>query len=420
MLTEIEFLVPTAWDANDPNAFVTWVPNEDIFYGFPLGESFITFAAYDNATNRVETNQYITIVDTTPPVITLVGNSTVTIPLNSFYTDAGATAFDIYHGNMTSDIIANSTVNMFVPGNYTITYDVADSSGNEAVTQNRTVTVLIEEADPPTFDSTPLPITEEATGKLTILEITTPIVSDNDDPNPIVTNNATSFIENGFPLGNTTLLWEVTDNDGLSNYANQLVTIVDTTPPVITLLGDSPITIPFQGSYSYPGATAFDIYDGNLTSSIVMRGYLNTSEPGNQILNYNVKDSSGNEAVTVYRSIIVLQDNGNLPGSDFGANSEVARGGGGGALSADFGKTPYALPTITLTNDSIMNIKLDSKYIEPGFTALDHRGTNLDNFVEIGGSVDTSKVGSYTLTYDVIDYTNQSAIQQTRTVNVVP
>jgi len=79
--------------------------------------------------------------DTTAPVITLVGSPTVTVILNSAYTDAGATATDNVDGNITSSITVSGTVNTNLKGTYTLTYSVKDAAGNTG-TATRTVKVV--------------------------------------------------------------------------------------------------------------------------------------------------------------------------------------------------------------------------------------------------------------------------------------
>jgi hypothetical protein len=81
--------------------------------------------------------------DTTPPAITLNGDSTVKVELGSTYSDAGATATDDVDGNLTDSIkIDKSAVNTAVLGSYTVTYNVSDSSGNTAAEVTRTVNVI--------------------------------------------------------------------------------------------------------------------------------------------------------------------------------------------------------------------------------------------------------------------------------------
>jgi len=82
-------------------------------------------------------------LDTTAPVITLLGDSsiTVTVDQNSVYTDAGATANDNKDGNISNNIVVNNPVDTATVGTYTVTYNVKDMSNNSATEVTRTVTV---------------------------------------------------------------------------------------------------------------------------------------------------------------------------------------------------------------------------------------------------------------------------------------
>ena len=84
--------------------------------------------------------------DTTPPVISLGGSSTVNHILNSSYTDAGATATDDEDGDVsvTSDY-SSTNPNKDLTGTYIITYTATDAAGNVA-TASRTVIVYNEAA----------------------------------------------------------------------------------------------------------------------------------------------------------------------------------------------------------------------------------------------------------------------------------
>ena len=82
----------------------------------------------------------ITVVDTTKPMISLLGNATIIHEGATGYTDEGATWTDTVDGNGT--ISANGFVDVMVPGNYTLTYDISDTSGNVADQINRNVTVV--------------------------------------------------------------------------------------------------------------------------------------------------------------------------------------------------------------------------------------------------------------------------------------
>ena len=79
--------------------------------------------------------------DTAPPTLTLLGAPSVTLTIDSPYTDAGATATDTTDGNLTSRIVVVNPVNTALIGTFTITYSVSDLSGNAATPVTRTVIV---------------------------------------------------------------------------------------------------------------------------------------------------------------------------------------------------------------------------------------------------------------------------------------
>ena len=116
-----------------------------------VGTFTLRFSAVTN--NGVESADLTLIVnpvDTTAPVITILGNNPETVLLNSIYTDAGATAWDNVDGNLTSQIITVNGVDTTIAGAYTVNYSVSDSAGNSA-TATRNVTVLPTSDNPPTI-----------------------------------------------------------------------------------------------------------------------------------------------------------------------------------------------------------------------------------------------------------------------------
>jgi peptidoglycan/xylan/chitin deacetylase (PgdA/CDA1 family) len=74
-------------------------------------------------------------------------------------------------------------------------------------------------------------------------------------------------------------------------------------------------------------------------------------------------------------------------------------------------------PIISLDGDNPMTIQVHNSYIEPGASVSDNFDTGL--VVDITGTVDTEVVGTYTVYYNATDSNGNSAIQVTRTVNVV-
>ena len=83
-----------------------------------------------------------TPADTTAPTIILSGSDPRIIEVGDAYTDAGATASDNIDGDITSSIVVTGLpINNTTVGNYTISYDVSDSAGNNAATVTRIVEV---------------------------------------------------------------------------------------------------------------------------------------------------------------------------------------------------------------------------------------------------------------------------------------
>jgi len=81
-----------------------------------------------------------TTTDTTPPVITVSGNTTETVVWGSSYVDAGATATD---NGLPVSVISNSDgVNTSVLGSYQVTYSATDAASNIA-SASRTVNVVL-------------------------------------------------------------------------------------------------------------------------------------------------------------------------------------------------------------------------------------------------------------------------------------
>ena len=98
-----------------------------------------------NNNNTAATQATVTLtnaVDATRPVITLLGSTPVNIVMGTPYTDAGATALDNIDGDITGSIVVGGdVVDINTVGTYTITYNVVDAAGNNAVQVTRTINV---------------------------------------------------------------------------------------------------------------------------------------------------------------------------------------------------------------------------------------------------------------------------------------
>jgi hypothetical protein len=157
----------------------------------------------------------------------------------------------------------------------------------------------------------------------------------------------------------------------------------DTTPPVITLLGDNPMHLTVGQPYTEPGATAVDETDGNITVTIT--GTVDTTVAGTYTRLYTAVDQANNEANTT-RTVHV---------------------------TATVDTTP---PVITLNGDNPMVVIQNAPYSEPNATAVDDTDGNIT--VTITGTVDTTVAGTYTRLYTAVDQANNES-NITREVIVV-
>jgi hypothetical protein len=82
----------------------------------------------------------VNVVDTTAPTITRNGANPMVVECHTSFTDPGAVANDGCAGSFAAT--ASGTVNVNVPGTYTLTYNATDPSGNAATPVTRTVNVV--------------------------------------------------------------------------------------------------------------------------------------------------------------------------------------------------------------------------------------------------------------------------------------
>jgi hypothetical protein len=94
--------------------------------------------------------------------------------------------------------------------------------------------------------------------------------------------------------------WKVEPRDRSDINGNDFIA------PVITLTGADTVSITRGTAYNDAGATAYDNYDGNITSRIVITNGVNPAVPGTYKVRYNVTDNAGNAATEVIRTVKVL------------------------------------------------------------------------------------------------------------------
>lgn len=110
-----------------------------------VGAYSIGYTAVDVAGNVATATRYVAVTappsstpDTTVPVISLIGQTTVNIQKGSSYDELGATGFDETDGNV--NVVITGLVDTNVVGTYTVSYTVTDAAGNTN-TEQRTIIV---------------------------------------------------------------------------------------------------------------------------------------------------------------------------------------------------------------------------------------------------------------------------------------
>ena len=183
------------------------------------GTYTVTYNVSDAAGNAATqvTRTVIITADVTVPVITRVGDATVSLELGSTYTDAGATAVDNIDGTITSSIVADtSAVNVNAVGTYTVTYNVSDAAGNAATQVTRTVQVV-----PIAITLTsPDDISVNAVGYLTNVDIGTATARGGDGD---ITVSASRV--GPFQSGSHEIVWTATDSVGSIETATQMIKV---------------------------------------------------------------------------------------------------------------------------------------------------------------------------------------------------
>lgn len=105
----------------------------------------------------------VIVLDTTYPTLTLKGDALVRYKVGSTYQEPGYSAFDPQDGDLSTQVLVETDLNMLLAGFYTITYRVKDLSGFMVET-TRQVEVYSGHGDTTlylTFDDGPSEVTSE-------------------------------------------------------------------------------------------------------------------------------------------------------------------------------------------------------------------------------------------------------------------
>ncbi len=359
------------------------------------GTYSVVYTVSDAAGNSATATRVVNVLpvgatstpDTIAPVITILGSNPITILQGSVYNDALATALDNVDGNITTSIVVTNNLNVFATGTYSYNYSVTDSSGNTASSSR-----IIHVVSAPDTIAPVITIlgNNPATTTLGSLYVDAGATSTDNVDGDITANIVASSSVNINATGTYSVIYTVADGAGNVATATRTVIVIpalDTTAPVITILGSNPVTVVVGSVYTDAGATSTDNVDGNITANIATSTNLNINATGTYQFIYTVSDAAGNVASST-RIIHVVS-------------------------------TPDTIvPVITILGNNPATTTVGSVYTDAGATATDNIDGNITSNIISSSTVNTSATGTYSVFYTVTDGAGNIA-SSTRTVIVV-
>lgn len=225
---------------------------------FPLGTTTVNCSATDSAGNTTTGSFDVTVVDTSAPSLSLPGDITEeATSAAGAVVNFQATGHDLVDGEI-SAVCSPESGTQFPLGTTSVDCSVTDAAGNGDF---GSFTVTVIDTTAPEL-SVPGDITQEATsaaGASVNFEATA-----NDVVDGAIAAACTPVSGNQFPLGATSVDCTVTDAAGNTTSGSFNVTVVDTTPPELTL----PPNLTHEATsaagtvVTYENATANDVVDG--------------------------------------------------------------------------------------------------------------------------------------------------------------
>ena len=385
---EINGNLSSSFEANatfvDPGAVVTDNVDSNVsIYGvgnLPANVPGVYILNYDwndtagNSANRL--TRTVTVVDTTPPVITLNGDGNLTHEAGPDYVDDNATWTDIVDGNGT--VTATGEVNASKLGTYFLNYAWTDDAGNTAIDVNRTVTVV----DTQIPFITILGDANASHEAGLVYADANASWADNLDQHGIVDINSTQGGVNPYRLGTYYITYSHSDSSGnIAELKTRVIIVADTTAPIITLEGNATYLHEAGEVYVDAGAVWSDIFDGNGT--LEGNGTVFPHVLGDYNVTYSHTDATGNVAVTAQRTVQVRDT---------------------------------TKPLITFDGNSSIRHRVFQPYVDLGVYATDSFDGNLSIMVDAWPNVNVP--GTYELTFSASDSSGNQAIPFVRRVEV--
>ncbi len=364
-----------------------------------IGTYEVTYNCSDAANNpAAQVTRTVQVSDTTIPVITLNGNSAVSVPRGTSYADAGASCDDTFDSSPALTDNSNA-IDTSATGTYQVTYSCQDASGNQAAQVSRTVSVF-------TTPGAPTGLTASHGNAQVVLSWSAP-GSDGGSPvtgytveqrsgsaawatsavSPVTVTDATvTGLTNGQQYEFRVNATNAAGTGPASNTASATPSAPatpDTAPPVISLNNPSLVRVEAGGTYVEPGAVCSDDRDPDKAAT-VGGATVDPDTIGTYEVTYNCSDAANNPAAQVTRTVQV---------------------------------SDTTIPVITLNGNSAVSVPRGTSYADAG-ASCDDTFDSSPALTDNSNAIDTSATGTYQVTYSCQDASGNQAAQVSRTVSV--
>jgi hypothetical protein len=314
-------LISTTVSAVDENGAVinlTDLGNGMMQGQFPVGTNvnLVTTTANDGRGNSVQHLCAVVVMDSEPPVINCPTNQVVECTGGQIFFEEPVAVDNCPNATYSCTPTNGSVLGI---GSHLIVSTVVDCSGN---TNQCTFYVTVQDTTPPVI-SCPTNVTVECGQSTDPGSTGVATASDTCDSSPTVT--FTDAVSGNYPQ-TISRTWTATDSSGNSNSCVQIITIQDTTPPVITCPPDKQLQCGDSAAPANTGtATAADSCSGNVAIT-----FTDVATPANCTGNagidrtWKAADASGNSSTCVQHITFVDTTAPTITavpaGSDLGCN----------------------------------------------------------------------------------------------------
>ncbi|WP_194073286.1 HYR domain-containing protein, partial [Synechocystis sp. LEGE 06083] len=261
---------------------------------FPIGTTTVTWTVVDNNGNSATCEQTVTVTDAELPTIVCAADVNTVADAGSCFATVVLTA-PATADNCGVASVTNNAPAQFPIGTTTVTWTVVDNAGNSA-TCEQTVTVV--DLENPSIDC-PAAISQPADAgeAFATVTIAVPTTDDNCAVASVSNSiNGTNDASGTYPLGQTTIVWTVTDIYGNETTCEQIITVADDQAPEIVCPADQNEVFNASCAFILPDytglATATDNSDPVLV--VTQNPAPGISVTGDTLVTLSTTDSAGN------------------------------------------------------------------------------------------------------------------------------